>query len=191
MIEPGGERAHRRCASALGDDRRLEFIGAPAFDRLRDRVALASAAEDGERRLAMAGGIGVQADPAVDGGIVAGDWVPHRRRLPALRPDREAEPQRREAAVDDDLRRPRGDESGALGDRERGRADRRGGEVADRENRGQVAFAAIFDAPEPGLIPAERAPGGGKEAGGRGRGGMRRIGHAASIKLRVPWARVR
>ena len=123
MVGPGGETAHRGGATAAGDDGGLEFVGAPALNRRRDGVALASAAERGERGGAVTGGVGVQSNPAVGGGIIAGNRVPHRRQGPAFGSQRVAEPQRSEATVDNDVWRTRRLRGHAFRDRQRSRGD--------------------------------------------------------------------
>jgi hypothetical protein len=85
-------------------------------------------------------GIGVQPYPAVGTGVVAGDRIPERRQRPADRLHRKAEPEGGETAIDAHSRRHRGVCVGIFHDRWRGGADRGGGEVGDRENRGQGAL---------------------------------------------------
>ena len=133
-------RPHCRCATARIDDRRFERLGRPALDGLRHDRALGGAAEHVERGRAVAGRVGMEADPAVGCGIVSGDRVPGRRQRPSDRLYRHREPERGQSAVDDDRRRVRncGNE---LGNRQRRRANRGGGERRHGEGGGKTVRA--------------------------------------------------
>ena len=150
---PVGLRAHGRRAAAPRDDRALEIVGCPGRDGARHGVLVGLGPKHGQRRGPMARRVGVQADPAVAGAIVAGDRIPRRRRRPSLRADREGEPERREPAVDGERRG-----AGQLGERQRRCADRAGGKVADREGGRQSAGAGEGDARRERRLAANGAP---------------------------------
>ena len=98
--------AHHRRASAGGDHRGLQLVASHVRRRSMrapcGRAPASSATPSAaERREAVVAVVGVQPDPAVGGGVVAGDRIPRRRTLPAVRcEERLAEERRRCLAGD-------------------------------------------------------------------------------------------
>jgi hypothetical protein len=105
MTFPVVERAHGCRCPAGGDDRGLQLLGRPGAHGCRNcRTALWDS-EHTHGGGSMMGGVGVQSDPPVIGGVVPGHRVPGGWQIPTLRPDRGPEPGRRQIPVDGHVRR--------------------------------------------------------------------------------------
>ena len=137
--DPRRPVVHRRRTAADVDDRRLEFAPAPPRHLVGDgRPLVTAAAENLLRRRAVIAVVGVQPDPAVGGGVVAGDRIPYRRAFPAVRTkeDLADERRRRGTAINTDasdgrvVARRLEARGGQRRDRDRGR--REAGHVEDR-----------------------------------------------------------
>jgi hypothetical protein len=109
----------------------------------------------------------MQLDPAIGGGVVAGDGIPDRRRRPAFGRKRRGKPERGEPPINAHGRPGPGLRADELGNRKRRRANRGDREVADREHRRQVAVAAERNRRVPPLVAADGTPDGGKKTGSR------------------------
>ncbi|ERO64334.1 hypothetical protein P308_24770 [Pseudomonas piscis] len=142
---PLGPTAHLRRAATLLDHGLLQFQSVPAGHPGGHARAVAGGAQDVFGHGSMMGSIGMQANPAIAGGIVAGDRVPERRRAPALGAQRAGEPERGQAPVDADNRPTASVAVQQFGQRLSGGADAGAGQVTDGEGRGQGALALFVE----------------------------------------------
>ena len=134
---PFVHRAQRRSDSAGLDHGRLEVPDLPPGHRFGHSAPLARRAEDGQGGSPVVGSVGVEPDPAVVSGVVAGHCVPRCRHLPPVRPERPGEPGGCQVTVDSDGRFGSTTGGNEAGQCRPGRADRSLGQVADREGRGE------------------------------------------------------
>jgi hypothetical protein len=137
--------AHRCSAAAGGDHGRLQGVTVPPGDLGRHGLAVCGDAEDGEGGFEVVAVVGVEADPPVRGGVVAGHRVPDGRQLPAVRLEQTLEAERRRGghAVDlDGTHLGPAADRGQLGHGQRRARHRRRSEARDVEDRRQDALGA-------------------------------------------------
>jgi hypothetical protein len=100
MDLPRLPRAHLRGATTGVDHGLLQFGLVPADHFAGHFGVVGASPEDLLRRQAMMRRVGVQADPAVGGGVVASHRIPHRRHAPTNGPQGGGKPERGQAPVD-------------------------------------------------------------------------------------------
>ena len=81
MLLPLRPTAHFGGAALGIDHRLLQICARPLRDFRRHRGTVGAGTEHAFGSGAVMRGVGVQADPAVLGGVVAGDWIPQWRQF--------------------------------------------------------------------------------------------------------------